>query len=285
MEILQLKYFCHVAKTQNISKTAKAFVVSPSSVSVALKRLEEEFGTSLFDRGPNSLRLNACGKILLNAAEEAKREFKNAKIEILNYSSMPRGEIKLLILTNRSIVTDAIASFRKKYPEVSFRIAHEEHPEYYGHGEYDIIISDKLRDYADFECKHIVHEEIFLAVPRDSKIADLHNVSFDELANEKFICMPAGSGLRDFMENHFKSSGFAPGIVIESNDPYYICEYVKLGLGVAFFPSVSWRKRIDDRIRLIGIDGGIYRDSYMYTNKSSADIVKLFSEILGVVLR
>ena len=285
MEILQLKYFCHAAKTQNISRTAQSFVVSPSSVSVALKKLEEEFGAPLFDRGPNSLKLNACGKILLTAVENAEREIKNARIEILNHSSMPRGEIKLLILTNRSIVTDAMASFCEKYPEVSFMIAHEEHPEYSKHGEYDIIITDKHLNYGDFECKHIVHEEIFLAVPRGSKPEDLHTVSFAELAQEKFICMPRGSGLRDYMEKYFKEAGFEPKIVIESNDPYYICEYLKMGLGVAFFPCVSWRKRIDDRIRLIRIEGGIYRDSYMYTNKASADIVKLFSEILGVVFR
>jgi len=284
LEILQLKYFCHTAKTQNISRTAQSFVVSPSSVSVALKRLEEEFGVPLFDRGPNSLRLNACGKILLSAVEKAEREIKNARIEILNHSSMPRGEIKLLILTNRSIVTDAMAEFRKKYPEVSFMIAHEEHSEYSNYDEYDIIITDKHIDYGDFECKHIVHEEIFLAVPAGSKPEDLQSVSFAELSNEKFICMPKGSGLRDFMEKHFKDVGFEPQIVIESNDPYYICEYLKMGLGVAFFPGVSWRKRVDDRISLIRIEGGIYRDSYMYTNKASADIVKLFSEILGVVL-
>ena len=42
MELLQLKYFCDSAKTQNFSKTAENFTVPPSNISQSIKRLEKE---------------------------------------------------------------------------------------------------------------------------------------------------------------------------------------------------------------------------------------------------
>ena len=62
MELLQLRYFFDSAKTENFSKTAERYKVPPSSVSSAVKRLENELGVQLFDRTDNRILLNENGK-------------------------------------------------------------------------------------------------------------------------------------------------------------------------------------------------------------------------------
>jgi len=62
MELLQLKYFCDAAKTQNFSQTAKKFMVPPSDISQTVKRLEKELGVALFSRHANRIVLNENGK-------------------------------------------------------------------------------------------------------------------------------------------------------------------------------------------------------------------------------
>ena len=42
MELLQLRYFYESAKTENFSHTAAKYLVSPSSVSISIKKLENE---------------------------------------------------------------------------------------------------------------------------------------------------------------------------------------------------------------------------------------------------
>ena len=64
MEFLQLKYFFESSKNENFAKTAEKFMVPPSSVSTAIKRLENELGCELFDRKSNSILLNENGKRL-----------------------------------------------------------------------------------------------------------------------------------------------------------------------------------------------------------------------------
>ena len=119
----------------------------------------------MFDRTSNSLKLSECGKIFWEAVERADSELKKAKIDMLNSLGMPKGEIKLLILTNRRVVTDVIAKFRLDYPDVTFSIKHEDYDDYNEYYNYDIIISDRNIESSLFTRKDFVHEEVFLAVP------------------------------------------------------------------------------------------------------------------------
>lgn len=284
MEILQLKYFLNTARKENISHTAQFFRVPPSSVSAAIKKLERELGVKLFDRTANSLKLNANGRIFLRAVENAEKELKKAKVDMLNLLTMPYGEINLLILTNRRIVTDVIAKFKLDYPEVNFIIKHENYDDYSNYKKFDIIISDRRIELDSFENKHFVREEVFLAVHSGSPLAEHGGVQLKNLRNEKFICMPKGSSIRDFMDRCFKKLDFEPQIVIECDDPQYIREYTKMGLGVTFFPYVSWNKQIDNRVKLLRINDGVYRNSYIYTSRESSAIAKIFAETLELSL-
>ena len=264
MEILQLKYFQHTAKRENISHTAQQFMVPPSSVSASIKKLESELGIKLFDRTSNSLKLNEYGKIFLEAVEASEKKFKQAKIDILNLSQTPCGEINLLILTNRQMVTEIISKFKVSYPNITFKIKHEDYADYSTYHNYDIIISDRHITLDSFKGHLYVSEEVFLAVHKNHPLARQSVVNFENMQKEKFICMPKGSSLGDYMDKIFKKAGFEPDVIIECDDPHYIREYLKIGLGVTFFPSVSWKKQINENIKLLRVNDGIYRDSYIY---------------------
>ena len=124
MELLQLRYFLHTAETENISATAKAFMVPPSGVSASIKKLERDLGICLFTRPANRISLNENGRIYYKALKNAFRLVDGARLEIRERTGEIGGEIRLLILTNRSLVTKQISEFKKKYPAVSFTIQH-----------------------------------------------------------------------------------------------------------------------------------------------------------------
>lgn len=280
MEILQLKYFMHTAKSESISQTAKEFFVPPSSVSASLKKLEADLGVALFDRSSNRIKLNSCGKILLNTLEKSEKMFKTAKIDMLNISRSPKGEINLLILTNRHTVTDCVNKFRLSYPDISFKIKHSDYDAYSKYNNFDIIVSDRVIDADNFISRPYVREEVFCAVSQNHRLKDRKSVDFDDIKNEKFICMPKGSSLGNYTDKIFKKAGIKPDVIIECDDPHYIRKYLNMNIGITLFPSVSWKNFITDSIRLLRLGGGVWRNSYIYTNKNSSDIVKLFNEVL-----
>ena len=53
-----------------------------------------------------------------------------------------------------------------------------------------------------------------------------------------------------------------------------------MGLGITFFPCISWKNQINDDIRLLKLTEPLHRDSYIYINKSSTDMAKTFSQML-----
>ncbi len=282
MEILQLKYFVSTARYQSIAKTAKEFMVPASSVSVAIKKLEEELEVSLFDRSANRIKLNKNGEIFFKSISLCEKELKNVKAELLNRSKIQKGEIKLLILTNRSSVTDAIVEFKNEYPDTSFTISHDSFakPE-----SYDLVICDSEIDSESFEKKELIREEIFLGVHKSNPLSKYNSVKLTTLSEEKFISMNKGSRIREFTDSLLENGGISPVHAIECSDPYYICKYLKMGLGVTFFPSVSWKREIDDSIKLLKINDGVFRTSYLYTNKACSDIAKIFSHNLELSVK
>jgi len=62
MELLQLKYFCDAAESENFSSTAKKYGVPQSDISQSVRRLERELGINLFSRRANRISLNEKGR-------------------------------------------------------------------------------------------------------------------------------------------------------------------------------------------------------------------------------
>ncbi|MBR3942960.1 MAG: LysR family transcriptional regulator [Clostridia bacterium] len=270
MELLQLKYFCDAAQTENFSETAKKFSVPPSNISQSVHRLEKELGTGLFERTANRIRLSHDGKIFLEGAKKALDCLENAKIAVQDTGEM-RGEIKIGILTNRRAVTEVIGAFRKLYPKVNFHIQHTVERDADG---FDIIIGDKHDYPVGFTASKLLEEDLVLAVHKDAE----DKADFSEL---RFITMQRGSSQHRYTLEIARKNGFAPNIVIETDDPFYVREYIEMGLGAAIVPVFSWQGLFSDKICLQSI-GNIKRTTFLYINKNRYEsaAVRLFCRML-----
>ncbi len=249
MEILQLRYFCDAAESQNFSKTAKKFGVPPSNISQCIKRLESELGTELFSRRANSLFLNEKGKVFFEKTAQALELLDEAKTAVSEKPDI--REIRICITANRRIVMLAVESFRKQYPQYGIIISHK----YEENEEYDIVISDELFKVTGMENCRILSEEIALAVKRDNELAKKETVEIEDIRNENFISMNSETSLSRITKKFCSQYGFEPKNVIQLDDPYYMRMCVELGLGVAFVPVVSWKGLFSDEIVLKRIDG------------------------------
>lgn len=280
MDLLQLKYFQDAASTENFSKTAAKFTVPPSCVSLYIKKLEQELGVKLFDRSANRIKLNNNGKILLTAVNNAFLELEGAKNKLMSISDVTDGEISLLIETNRKIVMEYIAQFRNDFPQVTFHIEHKKTSRY---NDYDIIISDQKIDTNLFDKKILVKEEFLLAVNSNHPLANNKSVDIAALKEERFVCMPKGSSMREVTEGICALHGFLPYVAIESDDPFYIREYIGMGMGISLVPEFSWAGQYPDNVVLLRLNGkSLIRETNVYTKKNGLKIAELFAERLGV---
>lgn len=270
MELLQLKYFCDAAKTQNLSQTARKYNVPTSNISNAIKRLEGELGCEFFDHLSNKIILNEEGAIFYEKARAALMLLDDAKIMIKENSGPVSGEINLCCRSNRGVVTDAMAKFIKDYPRVKFKTTFSEAPL----KSTDIVISCKA-PLGHEEKLLIVEEDVLIAMRKDNPLSIKEKLDVSDLKNETFII-----GLATETNTECRKAGFVPNIAFELNDPAYVRKYIEMGLGIAFIPSVSWRNLFSDNVVLKDI--GVKRKTYAYIpqNKYTKKSVNLFLEYL-----
>ena len=212
MEILQLKYFCDAAQTQNFSKTAKKFLVPPSSISQTIKRLEKEVETPLFERHANKIKLNDAGLLFYKNVKTALDLLENAEKSLKK--SQEINTININIGICRRIVMEVIEDFRKIHPEVSFITTHNNDQI---SDEFDIIVTDKELDLPYSKIK--AAEENFLLAYNKNSFSLSNHISSSELEDLPIITMGSGNSIHENTLKICNNLGFASHIVLQSEDP------------------------------------------------------------------
>lgn len=124
MELRVLQYFLTVAREENITKAASLLHITQPTLSRQLMQLEEELGVKLFRRGKHNILLTEDGMLLrrraqeiINLAEITEKELRHGDENVTGEISIGCGETQ-----NMKPLSNMIASFQKKYPDVIFNI-------------------------------------------------------------------------------------------------------------------------------------------------------------------
>ena len=262
MELLQLKYFCDAAESQNFSKTARKFLVPPSNISQSIKRLENELGRQLFTRQSNLVVLNDYGKAFYEKIMKAL-ELMDEGVALLSDDGNT-GAINICINTNRRIIMNEIEKFKKLYPSVSIRAS------YFGDPtteEFHFVIDGADFEQAGFRKILLISEQIALAVNENNPIASKQKIDISDLRDAPFITMNKKTSLYKTTFKICEDFGFEPNIAIQSDDPVFVRKCVQLGLGIAFVPTVSWRNQFPEGIVLKPLK--YRREIYAYVNEKN----------------
>lgn len=170
MELFQLKYFLAVAKYEHVTKAAESLHIAQPAVSQAIRHLEEEFDTPLFNRENRHITLNATGKMLQKRLTPIMAALDAIPDEIKEAAQQNQPVIHLNLRYASSVITNCIIAYREIHPEVKFRLSQKP--------------DDPVADYfisatgLDTELKPsqrvLFTEEFYLAVPTSSELSHKH---------------------------------------------------------------------------------------------------------------
>lgn len=275
MELLQLKYFCHAAETENFSKTARVFMVPPSNISQSIKRLEKELGQPLFDRRANRISLNESGQEFYRHAKAALEELRRAAEQLKEAKRLPH--LKICIKVNRRITMQAVEKFRRAHPEVDLIVRHHADRE---DERFDLIIDSADHGEEGYQAAELLSEEIVLAVRDDAPISQIKSLTAEDLLDQPFITMNSGDSIHIITREVCRSMGFEPRIAIQSDDPFYIRQCVELGLGVSVIPALSWRGQFSNRVLFKRLTGSVRKTYVCYPKTRSSPTASTFIKLL-----
>lgn len=272
MELLQLKYFCDAAETENFSKTAKRFMVPVSNISQSVKRLEKELKKQLFTRSSNKIKLNESGLSFYKNIKTALDLIDSGTKTVQN-SYVPET-IKINISVNRQIVMKVIEKFQKLYPTIKFIVSHSILQNI---NDFDIIVTDKELDTVYIR-QEATQEKLLLAYNKDFFNLP-QKINGTELEKYSFITMQMDTSLYNCTRNVCNALGFEPNIVLQSDDPFYVRKCIELGLGIAIVPSLSWNEQFSNCVKLQNI-GNYKRKIYVYQKRSVNEHLQKFNDLL-----
>lgn len=267
MNLDQLKYFLDVAETEHMTKSAQRLGIAQPALSRSIARLEEEFGTKLFERRGRGLSLTKEGKIAQESIARIVVEVDSLKQQLA--ASKPDGSNKIRIRLGAAshIAADAMAGWMAQNPATKLTLTQTANnaPE-----DADLTIDSHIPDTygtcARFE------ERIMVAVPEALQLGD-GPVSFPTLSNLDFVSLSSQSGFTRFTRELCSQAGFEPHITFESDNPSVVRKMIGLGLGVGFWPEHSWGPVRGKDVRLLPLDTSVRRIVCIWTNPSSSNVV------------
>ena len=250
MTLTELKYIVAVAREKHFGRAAEACFVSQPTLSVAIKKLEEELDVKLFERSANEVAVTPLGEEIVRQAQSVLEQAANIK-EIAKRGKDPlAGPLKLGVIYTigpyllPSLVRQAIA----KTPQMPLMLQENftvKLLEMLRTGEIDCAIMAEPFPDTGLATAALYDEPFMAAVPSTHPLSKLEHISADALKNETMLLLGNGHCFRDHVlevcPEFARFSSNAEGIQksFEGSSLETIKHMVAAGMGVTLVPRLS----------------------------------------------
>ena len=203
MTLTELRYIVAVAHKKHFGHAAQACFVSQPTLSIAIKKLEEELDVKLFERSSkNEIRITDIGQSIIQQAQIVLRESQVIH-EISQQGKDPLSGIFRLgaIYTiGPYLLPDLIPKISEQTPGLKLII--EENftamlSQSLKQGDLDAIIISYPYDEPGIETYPLYVEPFVVAIPAQHKWMDKEDIKVNELAGQDLMLLGAGHCFRD----------------------------------------------------------------------------------------
>ncbi|MFD9127430.1 LysR family transcriptional regulator [Kitasatospora sp. NPDC059571] len=237
----QLAQFAAVARLEHVTRAAQLLGMPQPTLSRAVARLEAELGVDLLARQGRAVRLTRAGRLLLGSVERALAELERGADAARAEADPAAGRVSFGFL--HTMGTEAVPAllrgFRETHPRVRFQLVQDYVAamlERTRAGELDLCLVSPLPDDPDLTARPLDEQRLHLAVPADHRLAARRRVRLAEVAEEPFVAVEEGYGLRLITDGFCAEAGFVPRIAFEGEEVETLRGLVAAGLGVALLP-------------------------------------------------
>lgn len=241
MDLAVLRLFRQVASGATVTDTAARARLTQPALSRALRRVEREVGTELFQRAGRTLRLTPAGHAFAEHVDALLDRYDQGVRDVRELVDPDAGTVPLAFLHTLGtwLVPRVISDFRDDHPRAQFVLRQ--------HGEEglvkelldgtaDLVLTSGDPELPAIEWRRLLVEPLRLAVPPDHPLASREEVRLADAAGETFNLLRPGYGLRDTTEQLCAQAGFTPRVGFEGEEVETLRGLVTAGLGVALLP-------------------------------------------------
>ena len=262
MTLTELKYIVAVAREHHFGRAAEACFVSQPTLSVAVKKLEEELDVKIFERGAAEVSLTPLGEQIVRQAQQVIEQAAAIK-EIAKLGKDPvSGPLRLGVIYTIGpyLLPDLVRQAIERVPQMPLMLQENftvKLLEMLRLGELDCAILAEPFPDTGLAVAALYDEPFMAAVPRRHALAKRKRISAEELKAETMLLLGTGHCFRDHVlevcPEYARFSSQAEGIrkSFEGSSLETIKHMVASGMGVTVVPQLSVPKELQPHIRYL----------------------------------
>ena len=262
MTLTELKYIVAVARERHFGRAAEACFVSQPTLSVAIKKLEEELDVKLFERGASEVSVTPLGEQIVRQAQQVIEQAAAIK-EIAKRGKDPvAGPLRLGIIYTIGpyLLPDLVRQAIEQVPQMPLMLQENftaKLLEMLRTGELDCAIMAEPFPDTGLAVAPLYDEPFVAAVPTAHALARRKSITAEELKQETMLLLGTGHCFRDHVlevcPEYARFASDAEGIrkSFEGSSLETIKYMVASGMGVTVVPQLSVPKDVQPHIRYV----------------------------------
>ena len=258
MELRQLVSFYHVAQLRSVSKAARTLELGQPTVTTHLRKLEDEFAITLFDRIKRPIQLTSEGSILLELVTPVVQAVDTLKTQ-MGYSehrgSFVVGAYPDLVMHH---LPPGIQAFSKNHPDVRIQLLARPYTpllRLVKSGEIDLAFSaPPPADDQSLDFQELFKFDIVLMTPLGHPLLEQDKITLKDLSPWPLILSGPESLTRQKVEQELRNQGVSCDVVLSLDDTGSIKRYVETGMGVAVCADFTLHQQDHDRLGVVRLD-------------------------------
>ncbi|MGH1360249.1 MAG: LysR substrate-binding domain-containing protein [Burkholderiaceae bacterium] len=250
MTLTELKYIVAVARERHFGRAAEACFVSQPTLSVAIKKLEEELEIQIFERGGTEIGITPIGKRVVEQAQQVLEEANGIR-EIAQQGKDPlSGPLRVGVIHTigpyllPALIPQVIAD-SAQMPLILQENLTNKLLELLRQGEIDVaILADPFND-TGLATQPIYDEPFMVALPRNHKWAEMDTIESAAIKEETMLLLGTGHCFRDHVlevcPELSRYSQASAGIqkTFEGSSLETIRHMVASGIGITVLPMMA----------------------------------------------
>ncbi len=291
MNLQSIKYLAALSTHQHFGKAAAACFVSQPTLSMQIKKLEEELNVQLLERTNKSVTVTDVGKIMAEHANTILHEIQAMQETAKTLSDPESGAIRLGIIPTLApyLLPRIMPAFTRTFPRLTYYLFEEKTThllEKIKKTELDCLILALPVLEKNLIMAPLFKEEFLLAVPSGHPLSENKKINATILRDENILLLEEGHCLRDQALDFCVKKHVLEDKNFRATSLETLRQMVQNGMGITLMPKLACEKNKKISYVAFSANAPSRELGLVWRNKTPrANLFNRMSSVIGELMR